>query len=91
MTLTYDGKSFAVDDDALVCNACGEELIGERATAFLLTDRGLAPHADMTAAGERAACGGTLGGTLALSGVGRRREGVGSARHAIVHTGVHTG
>jgi YgiT-type zinc finger domain-containing protein len=50
VTLTYDGKSFSVDDDdALVCNVCGDELIGERATAFLLTQRALAPHAEMTA------------------------------------------
>jgi hypothetical protein len=25
------------DDDAQVCDACGEEFIGERAAAFLLT------------------------------------------------------
>jgi YgiT-type zinc finger domain-containing protein len=29
VTLAYDGKSFSVDeDDALVCEACGDELIG---------------------------------------------------------------
>jgi hypothetical protein len=50
VTLTSDGKSFSVDDDdALVCNACGEEFIGERAAAFLLSHRALAPHAEMTA------------------------------------------
>ena len=47
ITPTYDGKSLPVDDDeALVC---GDELIGERAAAFLLTQRALAPHAEMTA------------------------------------------
>jgi YgiT-type zinc finger domain-containing protein len=50
VTLAYEGKSFSVDDDdALVCNVCGEELIGERAAAFLLTQRALAPQAEMTA------------------------------------------
>ena len=53
VTLTCDGQSFSVDDDALVCNACGEEFIGERAAAFLLTHRALAPHAEMTATGTR--------------------------------------
>jgi YgiT-type zinc finger domain-containing protein len=49
ITLAYDGRSFAVDDDdALVCDSCGDELIGERATAFLLTQRALAPDADMS-------------------------------------------
>ena len=45
VTLTYDGKSFSVDDDALVCNVCGDEMIGERAAAFLLSHRALAPDA----------------------------------------------
>src|SRR5262245_14774232 len=36
------GRSYSVDDDALVCNACSEELIGEQAAACLLTHRGLA-------------------------------------------------
>jgi YgiT-type zinc finger domain-containing protein len=50
VTLTYDGKSFSVEkDDALVCNACGESFIGERAAAFLLTQRAIAPDAEMTA------------------------------------------
>jgi YgiT-type zinc finger domain-containing protein len=50
VTLTYDGHSFPVDDDeALVCEACGNELIGEGATAFLLTQRALAPDAEMIA------------------------------------------
>ena len=50
VTLTYDGKSFTVDDDdALVCNACGEELICERAAALLLTQRALSPDVEMTA------------------------------------------
>jgi YgiT-type zinc finger domain-containing protein len=45
VTLTYDGKSFSVDDgDALVCAVCGDELISERAAAFLLTHRALAPR-----------------------------------------------
>jgi len=38
--LTYDGQ--------LMCEARGDELIGERATAFLLTHRALAPHAEMS-------------------------------------------
>ena len=50
ITLTSDGQSHAVDDDdALVCIACGEELVGERAAALGLTHRALAPHAEMTA------------------------------------------
>jgi YgiT-type zinc finger domain-containing protein len=50
ITLTYEGKSVSVDDDdALVCTVCGEELIGERAAAFLLTQRALTPDAEMTA------------------------------------------
>jgi YgiT-type zinc finger domain-containing protein len=58
VTLAYDGKSFSIDDDdALVCAACGEEFIeefiGERAIAFLLTQRALAPHAEMTVAVSR--------------------------------------
>jgi YgiT-type zinc finger domain-containing protein len=54
VTLTYDGKSCSVDDDdALVCDACGDELIGERVAAFLLTHRALAPHAEMTATVRR--------------------------------------
>ena len=49
-TLTYEAKSFSVDDDdALVCDACGEELTGERAAALLLTQRALAPDVAMTA------------------------------------------
>jgi hypothetical protein len=48
VTLTCDGKSFSVDDDdALVCTACGDELVGERAAAFLLPHRALAPYAEM--------------------------------------------
>jgi YgiT-type zinc finger domain-containing protein len=38
ITLTYDGQSHAVDDDALVCAACGDELIGERATGTRRTE-----------------------------------------------------
>ena len=50
VTLTYEGKSFSVEeDDALVCNACGETFIGERAAAFLLSHRALAPNAEMAA------------------------------------------
>jgi hypothetical protein len=38
ITLSYNEQSFSLnDDDALVCNGCGGELIGERAMAFLLT------------------------------------------------------
>jgi YgiT-type zinc finger domain-containing protein len=38
ITLNSGGQSFAVDDDdALVCNACGEQFIGERAAALLLS------------------------------------------------------
>jgi YgiT-type zinc finger domain-containing protein len=49
VTLEYEGGSFSVDDDdALVCNACGEEFIGERAVAFLLPQRAIAPDAEMT-------------------------------------------
>jgi len=49
ITLTYGGKSCSVDDDdALVRNACGDELIGERA-AVLLTQRALAPDVARTA------------------------------------------
>jgi hypothetical protein len=43
------------DDDALVCDACGEELIGERAAAVLLSQRALAPDAEMTATVRRRA------------------------------------
>jgi hypothetical protein len=53
VTLTYHGQSFSVDDDALVCNACGEKFIGERAAAFLLSQRALAPRAEMTTAVTR--------------------------------------
>jgi YgiT-type zinc finger domain-containing protein len=50
VTLTNDGRSFSVDDnDALVCSACGEEFIGERAAAFELTHRALAWYAEMAA------------------------------------------
>ena len=55
VTLTYDGQSVSVDDDALVCNACGEQFIGERAAAFLLTQRALAPDVEMTATERRRA------------------------------------
>jgi hypothetical protein len=56
VTLTYGGKSCSVDDDdALACDARGEELIGERVAAFLLTQRALAPHAEMTATVRRRA------------------------------------
>jgi YgiT-type zinc finger domain-containing protein len=55
VTLTYDGKSCSVDDDALVCDACGEELIGERAAASLPTQRALAPGVEMTATVRRRA------------------------------------
>jgi YgiT-type zinc finger domain-containing protein len=54
VTLTYGGKSVSVDvDDALVCNACGEQFIGERAAAFLLSQRALAPDVAMTATVRR--------------------------------------
>jgi YgiT-type zinc finger domain-containing protein len=54
VTLRDDGQSFAVDDDdALVCDSCGDELIGERAAAFLLTHRALATDAEMTATVRR--------------------------------------
>jgi hypothetical protein len=43
ITLTSDGQSHAVDDDALVCDTCGDELIGEREAAFLLTARAPSP------------------------------------------------
>jgi hypothetical protein len=50
VTLAFGGQSYSVDDDdALVCAACGEELIGERAAAFLLPQRALASHAEITA------------------------------------------
>jgi YgiT-type zinc finger domain-containing protein len=50
LTFTYDGKSVSIDDDdALVCDTCGDELTGEQAAALLLTQRALAPHAEMTA------------------------------------------
>jgi hypothetical protein len=52
-------------DDALVCAACGEERIDERAAAFLLSHRSLAPQAQMSVtvswrslAGLRAPAGG---------------------------------
>ena len=55
VTPPSDGQSFSVDDDdALLCDACGDELIGERAAAFLLTQRALAPHEEMTATVRRA-------------------------------------
>jgi YgiT-type zinc finger domain-containing protein len=78
VTLTYLGKSFSVDDDdALVCNACGEQFIGERAAAFLLTQRTLAPDVEMTAtvtqpsrgarsAGEARGWGGRAGPSCSL-------------------------
>jgi hypothetical protein len=48
--LRCDGHSFSVDDDdAQASHTCVDELIGERATAFLLTQRALAPRAEMTA------------------------------------------
>jgi hypothetical protein len=48
ITLTSDVQTHAIDDnDALVCEACGHELIGARATAFLLSYRALVPHAEM--------------------------------------------
>ena len=51
-----DGPSYTVeDDDAPVCNACGEQFIGERAAAFLLTQRTLAPDVEMTATVRRRA------------------------------------
>jgi YgiT-type zinc finger domain-containing protein len=54
VTLIYDGQSHTIDDDdALLCSACGDELIGERAAASLLTQRALAPHAEMTATVSR--------------------------------------
>jgi hypothetical protein len=37
------------DDNALVCEVCGEKLIGEQAAAFLLTQRAFVPDAEMTA------------------------------------------
>ena len=49
LTLSYDGKSYSADDDTLVCNARGEEPIGERAAVCLLSHRALAPDAMMTA------------------------------------------
>ena len=49
VTLTYEGRAYSVDEDALVCSACGEKFIGERAAAFLLSHRALAPAAEMTA------------------------------------------
>jgi YgiT-type zinc finger domain-containing protein len=49
MTLTYNGQSHAIDDDdALVCDACGDKLIDERAPACLHTHRALAPDAEMS-------------------------------------------
>jgi hypothetical protein len=51
ITRASGGQSCSVDDDALVCNAGGDELIGERAAAFLLTHRALAWYAEMAASG----------------------------------------
>ena len=54
VTLTSDGKSCSIDDDdALVCDACGEELIGEWGAALLPTQRALAPDVAMTATVRR--------------------------------------
>jgi hypothetical protein len=55
ITLLYDGQSFTVDENqGLRCDACGDELIGERTTAFLLTHRALAPHVEMSVTVSRA-------------------------------------
>jgi hypothetical protein len=51
--LTYNGQAYAVDDDDAL--ACGDEMIGERAAAFLLTHRPLAPHAEMSVTVSRRA------------------------------------
>jgi hypothetical protein len=49
-----DGPSYTVeDDDALVCDTCGEQFIGERAAALLLSRRALAPDVEMTATVRR--------------------------------------
>jgi hypothetical protein len=54
VNLTDDVQSHAVDDDdALVCNSCGHEVIGERTAAYLLTQRALVPQADMSATTRR--------------------------------------
>jgi hypothetical protein len=57
--LTYNGQAYAVDDDDALaceaCGACGDEMIGERAAAFLLTHRPLAPHAEMSVTVSRRA------------------------------------